>query len=92
MKFTATPAVTFTQTPGGTITVQNPATFGGTSCILYSLNGGGGSAYYWQSAIPGLVPSGNTITMTPTTLTAPNKVDIGNPSLGTSTYLALVCQ
>jgi hypothetical protein len=93
MKFTATPAVTFTQTPGGTITVANASMFGGTSCILYSLNGGGGgSAYYWQSAIPNLVPSGNTITMTPQTLTAPNTVDIGNPSNGNSTYLALVCQ
>jgi hypothetical protein len=93
IKFTATPATTFTQTPGGTITVNSPSTFGGTACVLYSLNGGGGgSAYTWQQAITGLTLSGSTLTLTPQTLQSPSTVDVGNPSNGNSTYLALVCQ
>jgi hypothetical protein len=92
MKFTATPAVTFTKTPDGTITVPSASTFGGTACALYSLNGGGGSAYSWQAAITGLTPSGNTLTLTAQTLPPPSTVDVGNPSNGNSVYLALVCQ
>jgi hypothetical protein len=92
MKFTATPTTTFQLTPGGTITVNSPSTFGGTACSLYSLNGGGGSAYTWQQAITGLTPSGNTLTLTPQTLPPPSTVDVGNAANGGQTYLSLVCQ
>jgi hypothetical protein len=87
IKFTATPATQFTLTPGATITANSPATFGGTSCTLYSLNSNGTT---WKSIITGLTPSSNTVTLTPQTIPG-STVDVGNASNGNQAYLSLAC-
>lgn len=92
VEFTATPIVTFAQTPNLTFTVVSPASFGGTTCYIYSLNGLGSSTPTWRQGIGPATPSGSTVTFPPVTLPPPSTVNIGDPSNGNQTYLSLNCQ
>jgi hypothetical protein len=62
------------------------ATFGGTTCYIYSLKGGGSSTPTWNQVIGPATPSGNTLVFQPATLPAPNTVNVGNPSDGNQAY------
>jgi hypothetical protein len=91
LKLTATPAATFSQTPGIVVTVGAPASLAGkTTCSYFSLNYSG-TQPQWKQAISGTI-SGSTVTFTAQTLGGGNTVDVGNDAANTSAILALACK
>ncbi|MBV8580361.1 MAG: hypothetical protein JOZ86_06960 [Candidatus Eremiobacteraeota bacterium] len=91
IEFTANPVVRFTQTPSATLTVNSPATFGGTTCYLWVLQGVVGGTPSWVQRIGPATPSGNSLTFPAATLGGNNTVDVGSPSTGGQSYLSLNC-
>jgi hypothetical protein len=90
MRFTATPAVTFVNTPDATFTLSGPATFGGTTCYLDSLNGTINNPN-WRAVLGPVSPSANTVRFPAQALQPPNTVDVGNPGTNGTVYLSLNC-
>ncbi|MBV8748552.1 MAG: hypothetical protein JO103_02435 [Candidatus Eremiobacteraeota bacterium] len=91
IEFTASSSALFTQTPNATLTVNSPASFGGTTCYLWVLQGLGGGNPQWTRVIGPATPSGSTINFPPATLGGNNTVDVGPPSTGSQAYLSLDC-
>lgn len=87
----STGKVTFTQTPG--VTVTTSSTFPGTKCgFAFFSNMSGGSTYSWTSmtgvGLSEVSPSGNTFTIPPGTLGAGQTVDLNR---GQDQFIALYC-
>jgi hypothetical protein len=75
--------------------MASPGTFGGTTCYLYSLNGGQNNTPVWTAILGPQSPSGNPPAVHfPAQSIAPNTVSVGNNNASGSNgivYLSLNC-